>query len=1087
MNKIYLLIIFILGGYATIQAQIPASPTSALTPNASAIQRYGEIPVSLYTGIPNISIPIYNFEAGKLSLPISLSYHSGGVKPEEHPGWTGMGWTLQTGGAITRKKNDAIDEGNTRSAPQFGYYWNHNIAKWSTKASYWEGLLNIGYSKHIYDTEPDEFHFNFNGYSGFFVMDTDGNWQIKCDKPMSVKVNGFSKIPKTGEANNNTEMSPSFSGFTLTDEYGIQYVFGGDAIEYSMSFNQQSTSEWTADSWFLIQVIHPNGDNIQLEYERGKYINTLNASTSASMHYIMSQEDGIISSTVLDGRISRLEYFGSLMSPVYLTRITTNVSDLCVSFESSKSIEMTYKMDIYNKIIIQNKDQGVETYFHYLKNPFKSETVEETVAKLESRKLDRIVVSDGYSYRLHSIDFAYRNKSTERLILKDIRMKNQLNIEEEVYSFKYKNADKLPPYLSTETDHWGFYNNHPFEGDPETNPDFKNSNPAVLLYGSLEEITYPTGGKSRFYFEPQTYSRQMSLYRWKPLETVRTSVAGGIRLKKVEHIPGNNQPNVSKEYFYVSGYTPSCKDTLNSGILGGQPVYLNVVNGNYGFYYMQGSSDALFDCSNSLGYHIGYSEVIEKQQDGGYVIHRFTSPLSSEYRDVKPDYDVALSYDSPVSSRKDDRGKILEEEYYSADGTLKKRIAFEYERGNSEEFVAAVRCAPTIAASSNGVFFVSVDGSAYRIFTYSLRETKRRTTEYTANGPSEVCQMTTYNSKNQIIRQTQQYTQRGITTTQQEEYEYEWEKYQKFRDLSLFAYKARIKKMNTQDLDTCRLNDLQNTYRLESGKIPVIENVLEYEISRATPVPFGHTRYQCLLNDNQGNPVHVRNLTEEDIVYLWRQNGQLLAEIRNATPEEVESVLNIPPTAANANEIQVQRQLPLLRAQLRSAQVTSYTYIPNVGVKSVTDASGKSIFYDYDEYGRLKSEADTDGNIVKQYTTIIDCNYQSRPEWETARRQAWNEILSNLEIKGIPYLMYGETKTVSFDLKRYPYSYRWRMEWSEQRDDVTYELGDNSITLHRIENGIYRPRPTSLDIYLDFMDEHGEWFASPYPINIQIS
>lgn len=193
MNKLYLLIILLLGEYATIKAQIPESPTSSLTPNASAIQRYGEIPVSLYTGIPDISIPIYNFVAGKLSLPISLSYHSGGVKPEEHPGWTGMGWTLQAGGAITRKKNDTVDEGDDRSLPEFGYYWQHKITEWSTNDSYWKSLL---LNRYIYDTEPDEFHFNFNGYSGFFAMDTDGNWQVKCDVPMSIKVNGFSEVPK---------------------------------------------------------------------------------------------------------------------------------------------------------------------------------------------------------------------------------------------------------------------------------------------------------------------------------------------------------------------------------------------------------------------------------------------------------------------------------------------------------------------------------------------------------------------------------------------------------------------------------------------------------------------------------------------------------------------------------------------------------------------------------------------------------------------------------------------------------------------------------------------------------------------------
>jgi hypothetical protein len=43
------------------------------SPNAAALGKYGEIPVSYYTGVPNISIPIYEIKTRDLSLPISLS------------------------------------------------------------------------------------------------------------------------------------------------------------------------------------------------------------------------------------------------------------------------------------------------------------------------------------------------------------------------------------------------------------------------------------------------------------------------------------------------------------------------------------------------------------------------------------------------------------------------------------------------------------------------------------------------------------------------------------------------------------------------------------------------------------------------------------------------------------------------------------------------------------------------------------------------------------------------------------------------------------------------------------------------------
>src|SRR5207253_8323864 len=58
---------------STLKEVVPPSPTVA------SLGKYGDIPVSLYTGIPNITVPLYNIEYGDLSLPVSISYHSAGV------------------------------------------------------------------------------------------------------------------------------------------------------------------------------------------------------------------------------------------------------------------------------------------------------------------------------------------------------------------------------------------------------------------------------------------------------------------------------------------------------------------------------------------------------------------------------------------------------------------------------------------------------------------------------------------------------------------------------------------------------------------------------------------------------------------------------------------------------------------------------------------------------------------------------------------------------------------------------------------------------------------------------------------------
>src|SRR5438105_4771543 len=62
------------------------------SPTASSLGKYADVPVSLYTGTPNINIPLGNLSGTELELPISLSYMARGVKVEENASWVGTGW-----------------------------------------------------------------------------------------------------------------------------------------------------------------------------------------------------------------------------------------------------------------------------------------------------------------------------------------------------------------------------------------------------------------------------------------------------------------------------------------------------------------------------------------------------------------------------------------------------------------------------------------------------------------------------------------------------------------------------------------------------------------------------------------------------------------------------------------------------------------------------------------------------------------------------------------------------------------------------------------------------------------------------------
>lgn len=83
---------------------VPSSPAVA------SLGKFGVVPVSPYTGIPNIDIPLYTVKSGSLELPISLSYHAGGVKVEEVASAVGLGWALNAGGVIGRSIRGLADE-----------------------------------------------------------------------------------------------------------------------------------------------------------------------------------------------------------------------------------------------------------------------------------------------------------------------------------------------------------------------------------------------------------------------------------------------------------------------------------------------------------------------------------------------------------------------------------------------------------------------------------------------------------------------------------------------------------------------------------------------------------------------------------------------------------------------------------------------------------------------------------------------------------------------------------------------------------------------------------------------------------------
>jgi hypothetical protein len=71
-------------------------------PNSTAFEKYGNYPVNMFSGVPDISIPLYEIKSGEISVPIVLKYHAAGNKVGDLSSWVGLGWSLSAGGEISR-------------------------------------------------------------------------------------------------------------------------------------------------------------------------------------------------------------------------------------------------------------------------------------------------------------------------------------------------------------------------------------------------------------------------------------------------------------------------------------------------------------------------------------------------------------------------------------------------------------------------------------------------------------------------------------------------------------------------------------------------------------------------------------------------------------------------------------------------------------------------------------------------------------------------------------------------------------------------------------------------------------------------
>lgn len=197
MKKLLLLFFLVYGlGKAQMERNFGSTPDPV--PSASSFASYSNTPVSLATGVPAVSVPLFTLPTSNknLAIPIGLGYHVYNVGLGKPSGEVGLGWSLSKVGVISRVINKDVDEK-------------------------YDNASKPDYKRNIFD---DIYYYNLPESSGKFkfVRDTISNTFTLAN----ISGNNV-KIEFTKTANTATLILESFK---ITDDKGFKYIYDNYSI-----------------------------------------------------------------------------------------------------------------------------------------------------------------------------------------------------------------------------------------------------------------------------------------------------------------------------------------------------------------------------------------------------------------------------------------------------------------------------------------------------------------------------------------------------------------------------------------------------------------------------------------------------------------------------------------------------------------------------------------------------------------------------------------------------------------------------------------------------------------------------------------
>jgi YD repeat-containing protein len=387
----YLLLFFVLNT-AVAQFDRPTIPPS---PNVSAINRFSNIQVGYYTGVPSISIPLGVVPGKDISIPVSLDYHASGIKVQDIASSSGLGWVLNAGGgfggSISRYVRGVPDGAKPRCASGTSNYWS-NINEWC-------------------DGEQDIFVFSFMGRSGKMFLDNSGN--VQTMPYMDIKV-----TPGVGPY--------SVGYWIITDENGYTYFFGQNPSDYEQTtyFTGNGTTyteKYTYTStWYLNKIVSPKGQDVA----------TFTYNSGTNYEYLMYYQRGLKSGS--SWTITDTNTKIRINQPKYLNTISTSVASVQFSYLNNRQdLENAWQL---NTVTFRDQSGAVKQRYHLVLDYFVGDF------GIPGSRLRLAEIKVGVSDPLTAYSFQYIGDNTWT------PLRNQFKTDHSGYLNMSRNTSCVPSY-----------------------------------------------------------------------------------------------------------------------------------------------------------------------------------------------------------------------------------------------------------------------------------------------------------------------------------------------------------------------------------------------------------------------------------------------------------------------------------------------------------------------------------------------------------------------------------------------------------------------------------------------------------------